>query len=356
MLAFLVGARAQVTLVATPAAINLTADDSTFNPSVNVTVTASDGSNQFVSFALSQGPFASGSLPEQATPVTFQVYCTCGYIADGVYRGTLTVTPVKNGSTITAALVIPVTLTVAISGTPVVDSILNAASFASGPLSPGEIISIFGANLGPPPGTKPPADEASTVIFFDGGLDEYFAPITYASDTQINCVVPYEVASWGQAYLQVGYVGGWYTTAAPNVQIVATAPAIFTATGTGIGQAAALNSDLTPNSTTNPALAGSTIAVYMTGEGQTSPPGVTGSVTCSAGCATVGQIPKPLLPVTALVGGQPATVSFYGEAPGLIAGVMQVNLVIPPSTPSGKASLSITVGPTAQAGVTVAVK
>jgi uncharacterized protein (TIGR03437 family) len=94
----------------------------------------------------------------------------------------------------------------------------------------------------------------------------------------------------------------------------------------------------------------------MTGEGQTSPPGVTGSVTCSAGCATLSQIPKPLLPVTATVGGQPATVSFYGEAPGLIAGVMQVNLVVPSNTPSGPASLSITVGSSAQAGVTVAVK
>jgi uncharacterized protein (TIGR03437 family) len=60
--------------------------------------------------------------------------------------------------------------------------------------------------------------------------------------------------------------------------------------------------------------------------------------------------------VTATVGGQPAAVSFYGEAPGLVAGVMQVNLVIPPNTPSGAVSLSITVGSSTQAGITIAVK
>jgi len=252
--------------------------------------------------------------------------------------------------------VVQVTIVVAQLGPPQVTSVLNAASFASGSLSPGEIISIFGANLGPPPGTQAPVNGGSTVMFFDGALSEYFAPITYSSNTQINCVVPYEVANWGQGYLQVGYVGGWYTTNNPNVQIIATAPGIFTATGTGTGPAAALNSDNSPNTTSNPASAGSIVQVWMTGEGQTSPAGVTGSVTCSSGCPTTSQIPKPLLPVTAIVGGQPAAVSFYGEAPGLVAGVMQVNLVIPPNTPSGAVSLSITVGSSTQAGITIAVK
>lgn len=48
---------------------------------------------------------------------------------------------------------------------------------------------------------------------------------------------------------------------------------------------------------------------------------------------------------------------FAGEAPGLIAGVMQVNITIPPNTPSGNAALSINVGGSnTQAGVTVAIK
>jgi uncharacterized protein (TIGR03437 family) len=180
------------------------------------------------------------------------------------------------------------------------------------------------------------------------------------SATQINCVAPYEIQPETPYYIEVNYLGqassdvfAFYPT---TTGLGANNTGIFTATGTGTGQAAALNSDNTPNTTSNPAPVGSVVQVWMTGEGQTSPPGTTGSVTCSAGCATTGQIPKPLLPVTATVGGQPAAVSFYGEAPGLVAGVMQVNLVIPPNTLSGAVSLSIWVGSSTQAGITIAVK
>lgn len=242
-------------------------------------------------------------------------------------------------------------------GPPLVASILNAASFRSASLSPGEIISIFGSNLGPSPGGGGTALDNTTVIFFNGALDEYLAPLTYASATQVNCIVPYEVAGWPQVFLQVGYTGGWFVPNAPNVTMGVVAPGIFTSTGTGTGQAAVLNSDLTVNTSSNPALPGSAIAIYMTGEGQTSPAGITGSVTCSQGCATTSQIPKPLASVTASIGGRSATVVFDGEAPELVAGVMQVNVTIPPNTPSGNVALSINVGGSnTQAGVTVAIK
>jgi hypothetical protein len=47
------------------------------------------------------------------------------------------------------ALNIPVTLTVTQPATPTITGVLNAASFAAGALSPGELISIVGTNLGP---------------------------------------------------------------------------------------------------------------------------------------------------------------------------------------------------------------
>jgi uncharacterized protein (TIGR03437 family) len=61
--------------------------------------------------------------------------------------------------------------------------------------------------------------------------------------------------------------------------------------------------------------------------------------------------------VAALVNNQPAMIAWFGEAPGIVSGVMQVNVVIPPNTPSGPASLVITVGSvSSQPGVTVAVQ
>jgi uncharacterized protein (TIGR03437 family) len=66
---------------------------------------------------------------------------------------------------------------------------------------------------------------------------------------------------------------------------------------------------------------------------------------------------RPILPVTATVGGLPATVIYAGSAPGFVTGVMQVNVQIPANAASGAQPLIITVGNTpSQAGVTVAVQ
>src|SRR5262249_37789750 len=125
----------------------------------------------------------------------------------------------------------------------------------------------------------------------------------------------------------------------------------------GTGQASILNQDGSVNGPANPEAAGKIVSIFMTGEGQTSPPGVTGSVTCKPGCSTLQQIPAPLQPVMAVVGNQPATVTFYGEAPGLVAGVLQVNLMIPANTPPGATPLAISVGGNrTQTGVTLSVR
>jgi len=103
--------------------------------------------------------------------------------------------------------------------------------------------------------------------------------------------------------------------------------------------------------------AGSVVQVYMTAEGQLSPAGVTGSVTCSPGCAATSQIPVPLLKAAVLVNNQPATIAFIGEAPGFVSGVLQVNAVIPDGVASGAVPVVVFIGANgSQAGITVAVQ
>jgi uncharacterized protein (TIGR03437 family) len=81
----------------------------------------------------------------------------------------------------------------------------------------------------------------------------------------------------------------------------------------------------------------------------TVPAGVDGRVT-----GTV--LPKPVAPVTATIGGVPATVVFAGEAPNDVAGVMQVNVTVPANLPTGALPLVLTVGAaSSQPGVTIAV-
>jgi uncharacterized protein (TIGR03437 family) len=173
------------------------------------------------------------------------------------------------------------------------------------------------------------------------------APLTYVSASQITCVVPYEVHGKGATDIRVSYQG--QTSGPFSLPSVAANPALFTANGSGAGPAAALNQDGTYNSPDNPAARGSTVVLFLTGEGQTSPPGITGRVTAMS--------PRPVLPVSVFIGGQSASVAFYGEAPGLISGVLQLHVQIPSNVPSGEAPISVTVGGDgSQSGVTVSVR
>jgi uncharacterized protein (TIGR03437 family) len=73
--------------------------------------------------------------------------------------------------------------------------------------------------------------------------------------------------------------------------------------------------------------------------------------------------PAPLLAVSVLINGQPASWTYAGEAPGLAAGLMQLNVQIPATTPSGATfpsgavSIVVSIGSNmSQNGVTVSVK
>jgi uncharacterized protein (TIGR03437 family) len=91
------------------------------------------------------------------------------------------------------------------------------------------------------------------------------------------------------------------------------------------------------------------IVVFATGEGQTIPAGVNGKL------ADGPVLAKPVIPVTASINNVPAVVQYYGAAPGLVAGVLQVNLLVPPGATSGDVVIHIG-GNDSQKGVTVAIR
>ena len=104
------------------------------------------------------------------------------------------------------------------------------------------------------------------------------------------------------------------------------------------------------------------IVLYVTGEGQTNPAGVTGKITTVS--ATPPLTPQPVSgAVTVTIDGIPASVQFYGEAPGLISGAMQINVMVPPGAASGNDRIVVKVGDASsqltaagQGAVTVAVR
>ena len=159
-----------------------------------------------------------------------------------------------------------------------ITAVVNAANFKSGPISPGEIITLGGSGLGPSTPASLTLDQTGKVATSVGGVQVMIggtlAPLTYVSSTQINCVVPYETKGLANPYVQVSYQGQpsniFQETSAAAV------PALFTANGSGTGPAAAFNQDLSYNSPNNPAPKGSTVVLFMTGEGLTTPTALAG--------------------------------------------------------------------------------
>jgi uncharacterized protein (TIGR03437 family) len=203
-----------------------------------------------------------------------------------------------------------------------ISSVVNAASFLDDPVSPGELVTIFGANIGPPvqaaaqvEGQHLADQAADTQVLFDGVA----APILYVSSNQINAIVPYSVT--GQSTkVQIVYKGE--AIASATVEVQAATPAVFSLNGSGGGPGAILNQDLTVNSGSNPAHIGSVIVIYATGAGATNPPSEDGYLTGFP-------YPSPNLPVYVTIEGVPAEIVWVSAAPGQVAGMLQINVRVP---------------------------
>ena len=230
--------------------------------------------------------------------------------------------------------------------------VLNGASLLPGPVAPGEIVTLLGAGIGPPSPQLPNGSPTSPVlngtsVLFDGTP----APLLYAAPNQVNAITPYGIHNKASALVEVTQRG--QPVAAVLVSVVDTSPAVFTMDGSGVGPGAVLNQDYTVNSPSAPAEKGSVIMFFATGAGQTDPPGADGQIT-----GDTLPLPQPLLPVTVQIGGLDAKVLYAGAAPGLVAGVLQVNCIVPSDSPSGYAvPIMLTVGNiSSPAGVTLAIK
>jgi uncharacterized protein (TIGR03437 family) len=209
----------------------------------------------------------------------------------------------------------------------------NAATFAGGAVSPGEIVTIFGSGFGPSKLTGLSLTPAGKVSSLIGGTQILFdgipAPLIYAITGQVSAIVPYGVSGKATSQMQVQEGGG--LSAAVSIPITNSVPGLFTANSAGSGQISMFNQDGSLNGPGHPAPKGSIVVFYGTGEGVTTPASTDGQVNAAS-------FPKPALPVTITIGGQPATsITYFGAAPGFVAGVFQGNVTVPANAPSGAA-------------------
>jgi uncharacterized protein (TIGR03437 family) len=196
-------------------------------------------------------------------------------------------------------------------------SVVNAASLAAGPIAPGEIITVFGSGFG----------DTGTKLLFGSTA----ATLFYTSATQINALAPSSLPANSSSILSVVVNGT--SVAESSTPVASAAPGIFT-TASGTGQAAAINyPGGALNSATNPAVRGSIVSFYATGQGSGS-----GAVSLT-------------------VGGYAAQLWYAGPAPGF-PGLMQINAQIPGGfLAPGIQPVVLSIGGAAsQAGVTVAIQ
>jgi uncharacterized protein (TIGR03437 family) len=201
----------------------------------------------------------------------------------------------------------------------------NAASFHIGALSPEEIVSLTGSNIGPsdPVTGQPGADNrfpfelGGTQVTFDGAA----VPLLYVSSTQINAVTPLALTS---ATTHVCVVVNAATTNCMDVPVVAADPGIFMIGG----YAAALNQDGSINSETNPAAPGSIVSIFATGLGTMTPAPPDGSVvgfplpSQSLQVQPSNPVGSIFLPTTTF---EPLPTYYAGPAPYEVEGVTQIN-------------------------------
>lgn len=238
---------------------------------------------------------------------------------------------------------------------PVVDpsGVSNAAGASSVQgVAPGSLVSIFGSNLASSmaaAGTVPLSMSLSGVsVMFNNSP----APVQAISGSQINVQVPWGIAP-GTAQLVATRDDGM-SSAPVNVQVAATAPAIYNIGGQGIainsdGSLAAPSNSI-PGIATHPAKLGDPngLTILATGLGAVSAP-------IADGANSADMVRNTLGAPTVMVGGVAAQVMFSGLSPQFV-GLNQINVVLPAGTPTGNAvTLQLQMGTTNSNIVTIAV-
>jgi uncharacterized protein (TIGR03437 family) len=249
-----------------------------------------------------------------------------------------------------------------VSATPVVQAVVNAASYAAG-AAPGELATLFGYGIGPTTAFGMDVMNGAAQILVNNvsvTIDNVPAALVYASANQITVQVPYEITIATGLAVAVNNNG---TNASGTVDASATNPGIFSLNGSGTGPAAALTFSMktglyTINGQSSPVLVGDILVLYVTGEGayasNTVIPIPDGYIVPSS-LTPLPQV-SPLPTVT--IGGAAATVQYAGPLVGGILGALQINAVVPAGGTTGNAvPVSVSIGGvSSQPGVTVAVK
>ncbi len=200
-------------------------------------------------------------------------------------------------------------------------------------IAPGEVIRILGKQMGPAavtPGVIKSGALTTNVAGVEVTFDGVAVPLLSVSAQEIDLVAPFELATKSTTTMQVQYNG------------VQSNPVQVAVTGLALQILAVFNSDFSPNSASNPAQAGSNMILYIAGVGQTDPPSQDGQVNAAPFAPPALPIQIPFRDTNPGPTVNILPVTFAGAAPGVAAGIFQVNFIAPQQS---SMNVNLMVGP-----------
>ena len=303
----------------------------TANVALNLT-----GSSQWTATALPANQstaWLTATAPSSGASPQVMLQASAMGLSPGVYNATLLI---QASAAVPQFVEVPVVFQVGASNGINIDHIGNGASFQPA-FAPGMILSVFGSQLASSTNLASGLPLPAAMSGASAAVNGIPAPFYYASPTQLNIQIPYTTGS-GPAVLGVNNSG---QVASFVFQVTASSPGIFTDPNQP--------SALVPYAAGKP---GDTLLAFITGEGEVSPPLLTGATPFFG--TPVELLPAPLQPLSVTVGGVTAQIAFAGIPPGL-AGVTQINFVIPDSAPAGVQPVVVTVGGVASPAASITV-
>lgn len=215
--------------------------------------------------------------------------------------------------------------------------IVNAANFApiTNPIAPGELVSLFGTGLASATAQASSLPLPTMLGGVQVTVNGQAAPLVYVSANQLAFLVPSAIApANGIYYATIKVTNSGKASNAVTVYTANSAPAVFSRGSSGFGPAAAQLPNYSLITSTNPAKAGETVIVYLSGLGIVSPSVVDGTAAPSNPPSTVTT--SPLVDFSGIGG----SVVFAGLTPGGV-GLYQINAGVPTGTGVGSVYLDI---------------
>ncbi len=215
---------------------------------------------------------------------------------------------------------------------------------AGGPLAPATLVEIFGNNLAGPLVTAPPGPLPSTL----GGVTVFVGsarmPIFAVSTGQINAQLPAGLPV--DQRIPVVVKANDSLSVPVDIGIVPVQPGVAAFAD---GRAIAQDLQFRLISADNKARRGGFVFLYLVGMGAVSPAVAAGASSPASPLAQVTVAPEVTL------GGRPVRVQFAGLTPGL-AGLYQINAILPDEIPPGDWPLIVRQGGVESAPVTIPVE